>query len=113
MGWGVTADGVEGRRWAPVQAAAGIELTPRERDVLRYVAAGLTTRQIAVEVGMGFKTVRTRLQWLFAKTGVDSRAQLAVWAVLTGQVTPEDVLAVWAVWAPEVRVKRAAVSCRD
>jgi len=77
-------------------------LTPREQDVLRCVAAGLTTAQTAQRLGMGRNTARTRMQWIFEKTGVQSRAQLAVWAVLTGLVTPEEILAIWREMTPEL-----------
>jgi two-component system NarL family response regulator len=50
-------------------------LTPRERDVLRLIAAGRTNRQVAVELGIGDETVKTLLARTFAKLGVRRRAE--------------------------------------
>jgi DNA-binding NarL/FixJ family response regulator len=56
----------------PVGHAA---LTPRERDVLRLIAAGRTNRQVAEELGIGDETVKTLLARTFAKLGVRRRAE--------------------------------------
>jgi len=50
-------------------------LSPREREVLRLVAAGSTNREIAVELGVGGETVKTLLARTFAKLGVRRRAE--------------------------------------
>lgn len=58
-------------RRAPGRAA----LSPREREVLRMVAAGATNREIAAGLGVGSETVKTLLARAFAKLGVRRRAQ--------------------------------------
>ncbi len=55
-------------------------LTPREGDVLRLVAAGLTNRQVATELGIAEKTVKTHATSVFAKLGVRDRTQAALYA---------------------------------
>jgi DNA-binding CsgD family transcriptional regulator len=50
-------------------------LSPREREVLRLVAAGATNRQIAAELKIGDETVKTLLSRTFAKLGVRRRAE--------------------------------------
>jgi DNA-binding NarL/FixJ family response regulator len=50
-------------------------LSPREREVLRMVAAGATNREIASELGVGDETVKTLLARTFAKLGVRRRAE--------------------------------------
>lgn len=50
-------------------------LSPREREVLRLVAAGATNRQIAAELEVGDETVKTLLARTFAKLGVRRRAE--------------------------------------
>ena len=55
-------------------------LTPREGDVLRLVAAGLTNRQVAAELGIAEKTVKTHATSVFAKLGVRDRTQAALYA---------------------------------
>jgi DNA-binding CsgD family transcriptional regulator len=70
--------------WAPRAAAApSIEraptlsalapLTPREREVLQWVAAGKTDRDIAAIVGASVRTVHKHLQHIYAKLGVETR----------------------------------------
>jgi DNA-binding NarL/FixJ family response regulator len=50
-------------------------LSPRERDVLRLVAAGATNREIAAELGVSAETVKTLLARTCAKLGVRRRAE--------------------------------------
>ena len=51
-------------------------LTPRERQILRYVADGLTAREIARRLHIGERTVETHTENAYAKLGVDSRLDL-------------------------------------
>lgn len=50
-------------------------LSPREREVLRLVAAGSTNRDIAERLSIGEETVKTLLSRTFAKLGVRRRAE--------------------------------------
>ena len=58
--------------------AAG--LTPREREVLSLVAAGLANKQIARRLGITDRTVKAHLTSVFARLGVEDRTQAALWA---------------------------------
>jgi DNA-binding NarL/FixJ family response regulator len=53
----------------------GVRLTPREREVLRLLADGLTPRQIAASLGITPKTVATHVEHIYTKLGVHTRAQ--------------------------------------
>ena len=55
--------------------AASALLTPRESEVLRLVASGMTNREIAAALFIAPGTVRKHLDNTFAKLGVRSRAQ--------------------------------------
>jgi DNA-binding NarL/FixJ family response regulator len=55
-------------------------LTDRERDVLRLVAEGLPTKQIAHRLGISSKTVKAHLTNVFRQIGVTDRLQAALWA---------------------------------
>ena len=59
----------------PPRAAGRVALSPREREVLRLVARGLTNRQIAEELNVGAETVKTLVARSFAKLGVRRRAE--------------------------------------
>jgi DNA-binding CsgD family transcriptional regulator len=57
----------------PPMLSASMPLTPREREVLRWVAAGKTDRDIAAIVGASVRTVHKHLQHIYAKLGVETR----------------------------------------
>jgi DNA-binding NarL/FixJ family response regulator len=59
----------------PTRAPGRGALSPREREVLRLVAAGATNRQIARELDIGDETVKTLLARAFAKLGARRRAE--------------------------------------
>jgi DNA-binding NarL/FixJ family response regulator len=59
-------------------------LSPREREVLRRVAAGATNREIAAELGVGEETVKTLMARTFAKLGVRKRAEAVAQAHALG-----------------------------
>jgi len=51
-------------------------LTPRERAVFERVAAGYLNKQIADELGVGERTVKTERAKVMPKLGLDSAAEL-------------------------------------
>jgi pimeloyl-ACP methyl ester carboxylesterase/class 3 adenylate cyclase/DNA-binding CsgD family transcriptional regulator len=59
-------------------------LSPREREVARVLALGLTNRQIADELAIAPTTVERHVANILAKLGFGSRAQVAAWAVERG-----------------------------
>ena len=59
-------------------AAAHKELTPREREVLTYIAEGYTNREIAEALVISVKTVRNHASNIFNKLQVTDRAQAAI-----------------------------------
>ncbi|KAA9163979.1 AAA family ATPase [Amycolatopsis acidicola] len=54
-------------------------LTPREFDVAAHVAKGMTSRQIAAELGISYRTVETHLQNIMPKLGFSNRIEVAAW----------------------------------
>jgi two-component system response regulator DesR len=56
------------------------QLRPREVDVLRLMAAGMTTRDVAAELDLTVNTVRTYTQTLMEKLGAHTRVQAIVYA---------------------------------
>ena len=59
-------------------------LSQREREVLGLVADGLSNQQIAEQLGIGEKTVKTHVSNVLAKLGVADRTQAAVFAWKSG-----------------------------
>ncbi|MCA9839181.1 MAG: response regulator transcription factor [Trueperaceae bacterium] len=54
------------------------ELTRRERDILMLIAQGLSNKQIAQELGIAEKTVKTHATSIFTKLNVRDRVQAAL-----------------------------------
>jgi DNA-binding NarL/FixJ family response regulator len=57
------------------------ELTARELDVLRLVGAGKANKEIAAELSIAERTVRTHVSNILRKLRLSSRTQAALWAV--------------------------------
>ena len=62
------------------------DLTSRELDVLRLVAAGKPNKEIATELDISERTARTHVSRILRKLGLSSRTQAALWAVRQGLV---------------------------
>jgi DNA-binding NarL/FixJ family response regulator len=63
-------------------------LTPREREVLRHVAQGMTNSEIAAALVVSVATVKFHVEHVIAKLGVADRTQAAVRAVELGYLVP-------------------------
>jgi DNA-binding CsgD family transcriptional regulator/tetratricopeptide (TPR) repeat protein len=63
------------------EADRPFDLTPRELDVLGLLVTGKTDREIAESLFIGIRTVQTHVTHLFAKLGVNARAEAAAFAV--------------------------------
>jgi len=76
------------RLMSPLREGRGIdrisELTSRELDVLRLVAAGEPNKQIAAELAISERTARTHVSRILHKLHLSSRTQAALWAVREG-----------------------------
>jgi DNA-binding NarL/FixJ family response regulator len=67
-----------------VSADASVALTPRESQVLRLVAMGLSNQEIADSLEISVETVKEHVQNLLRKTSLADRTQAAVWAIRQG-----------------------------
>lgn len=62
------------------------DLTKREKEVLLLIGEGKTNNQIAEELYIGLKTVKTHVSNILGKLGVNDRTQAAVYAIRNGMV---------------------------
>ena len=60
------------------------ELSDREEEVIRLIAAGYTNKEIAAQIGVGIKSVETYKARALEKLGFDSRVELVRYAVEQG-----------------------------
>lgn len=65
-------------------------LTKREQAVLRLVAQGVSTKDVADRLGISENTVRTHMQNLYAKLGMHSRLDATRFAIDHGVVKRES-----------------------
>ena len=64
-------------------------LSPRQREVLRLIALGRTTKQIAQELAISVKTVETHRAQLMERLGIRDVAGLVRYAILVGLIDVE------------------------
>lgn len=70
----------------PVVASELNKLSPREREILAFVARGHSNKEIARELDLAESTVKIHVQNILRKLGLASRVQAAVFAVEHGVV---------------------------
>lgn len=64
-------------------------LTPREVEIVRLLARGLTARAIADRLGISPKTAGSHIEHIYLKTGASNRAQLSLFAMKYGLMSEQ------------------------
>ena len=59
------------------------DLTPREQDVLRLLGKGCTNKEIAQDLFISEKTVKSHLSRIFKKLNVSRRLEAILYAIKT------------------------------
>ncbi len=77
-------------RMAKTQAAEADPLTPRQREVLKLIAKGLTNKAIAHRLNISVKTVDTHRVQLMERLGIHDIAGLVRYALKTGVIDQDD-----------------------
>jgi DNA-binding CsgD family transcriptional regulator len=66
-------------------------LSDREKEVLRFVALGLTNKEISDELSISTHTVITHRKNITAKLGIKTIAGLTIYSVLNGIITADEM----------------------
>lgn len=74
---------------AAAPPASAPDLTERETEVIRLVAQGLSNREIAEQLVISEKTVKTHISNLLGKLGLADRTRLAIYAIKNGLAAGE------------------------
>ena len=74
---------------APAADHGGVALTPRQREILPLIAAGLGTKEIAYRLRISKKTVETHRKELMHRLNIHDVPGLVRYAIRTGLVSPE------------------------
>ena len=64
-----------------------LNLTPRQRDVLRLIAQGLTMREAASELGISTRTAESHKYEMMEALGVETSADLIKYAIKLGLIS--------------------------
>mgnify|MGYP001149445134 CR=1 FL=1 len=66
------------------QSKAKVVLTQKEITILQAVARGSTSKEIAYDIGIAERTVKSKLTSIYNKLGVDSRTEAVAVAIQSG-----------------------------
>jgi DNA-binding NarL/FixJ family response regulator len=76
--------------WAAREDDSKVDLTTREVGIVRLLGAGKANKEIAGELAISERTVRTHVSNILGKLGLSSRTQVALWAVREGLVDADS-----------------------
>jgi DNA-binding NarL/FixJ family response regulator len=66
------------------------DLTPRQREILKFIAEGQSTKQIALGLNISVKTVETHRAQLMDRLHIHNVPGLVRYAMRNGLIDPED-----------------------
>ena len=75
---------------SPARESRLDDLTEREREVTNLVAKGCSNQEIANELVISEKTVKTHVSNILGKLQLEDRTQLAIYAIKKGLVNPDQ-----------------------
>jgi DNA-binding NarL/FixJ family response regulator len=75
---------VQGELASQLRDPAMSPLSPREKEIVRNVALGMRNAEVAKRLFISEQTVKTHLNNVFQKLGIQDRVELTVYAIRTG-----------------------------
>lgn len=91
---------IEGRAWLPpelqqdladrLQERGADPITPREREIIRYVALGMRNAEVAKTLAISEVTVKSHLNNIFQKLNLRGRTELALYAIRVGIIGVQE-----------------------
>jgi DNA-binding CsgD family transcriptional regulator len=72
-------------------STAPAPVTRREREILRYLAAGLQNKEVAQRLGLSLATVRNHVHNILDKLGVHSKLEAVSLSFRNGWVAPDEL----------------------
>jgi two-component system, NarL family, nitrate/nitrite response regulator NarL len=75
------------------ETTAVSDLTPREKEVLQLLAAGLTNKEIGIRLDIAENTVKNHLKNILAKLHLQNRVQAATLAIQKGMLATKTSVA--------------------
>lgn len=75
----------------PVMLEAGEKLSPRELEILKMAACGMSNKDIAQQLGLSLRTVKGRLGDIFSKLRVGSRTEAVITSLRAGFISLNDL----------------------
>jgi DNA-binding NarL/FixJ family response regulator len=66
------------------------DLSPREEQVVRFVALGMRNAEVAEKLSISEQTVKSHLNTIFRKLGIRDRVQLTRYAVQAGIISVKE-----------------------
>ncbi|WOK36590.1 helix-turn-helix transcriptional regulator [Sphingomonas sp. C3-2] len=65
---------------------AELELTPRERQILNFVATGLSAKEVAKQLNIAPRTVERHIDHIRLKTRTRNRSHMVAFALANGLI---------------------------
>jgi len=75
----------------PVPLQAGEKLSPRELEIIKLAASGMSNKSIATELGLTVRTVKGHLANIFSKLNVGSRTEAVMAGLKIGFLSVDDI----------------------
>lgn len=75
----------------PVRLDTGIKLTTRELEILRLIAKGISNKEIANEINISSRTVKSHMVDIFRKLNVSSRTEAVITSLRIGFINIRDI----------------------